>query len=145
VIGNPLDTTIAVSHLIFDGVMERNPKLKVLLAHAGGYLAHYWARMDHVHGARADARTVIKRRPSSYLEKFYFDTITFDPGMLRNMIDRFGPEHVMLGTDYPYDMAEVDPLGLVAAVSKLNKDDRDLITGGNAAKLFKIKKPKASR
>jgi aminocarboxymuconate-semialdehyde decarboxylase len=54
VIGNPLDTTIAVSHLIFDGVMERNPKLKVLLAHAGGYLAHYWARMDHVYGARPD-------------------------------------------------------------------------------------------
>jgi aminocarboxymuconate-semialdehyde decarboxylase len=48
---------------------------------------------------------VIKRKPSSYLEKFYFDTITFDPGMLRNMIDRFGPDHVMLGTDYPYDMA----------------------------------------
>ena len=61
------------------------------------------------------------------------------------MIDRFGPDHVMLGTDYPYDMAEVDPLGLVSAVNKLNKSDRDLITGGNAAKLFKIKKPKAPR
>jgi aminocarboxymuconate-semialdehyde decarboxylase len=145
VIGNPLDTTIAVSHLIFDGVMERNPKLKVLLAHAGGYLTHYWARMDHVWGARPDGRTVIKRKPSTYLEKFYFDTITFDPGMLRNMIERFGADHVMLGTDYPYDMAEVDPLGLVSAVKKLNKDDRDLITGGNAAKLFKIKVPKAKK
>jgi aminocarboxymuconate-semialdehyde decarboxylase len=138
-IGNPLDTTIAVSHLIFDGVMERNPKLKVLLAHAGGYLAHYWARMDHVYGARPDGRSVIKRKPSTYLERFYFDTITFDPGMLRNMIERFGADHVMLGTDYPYDMAEVDPLGLVSAVKRLNKDDRDLITGGNAKKLFKIK------
>lgn len=145
VIGNPLDTTIAVSHLIFDGVMERNPKLKVLLAHAGGYLTHYWARMDHVWGARPDGRTVIKRKPSTYLEKFYFDTITFDPGMLRNMIERFGADHVMLGTDYPYDMAEVDPLGLISAVKKLNKDDRDLITGGNAAKLFKIKVPKAKK
>lgn len=139
VIGNPLDTTIAVSHLIFDGVMERNPKLKVLLAHAGGYLAHYWARMDHVYGARPDGRSVIKRKPSTYLERFYFDTITFDPGMLRNMIERFGAGHVMLGTDYPYDMAEVDPLGLVSAVKRLNKDDRDLIIGGNAKKLFKIK------
>ena len=139
VIGNPLDTTIAVSHLIFDGVMERNPKLKVLLAHAGGYLAHYWARMDHVYGARPDGRTVIKRKPSTYLERFYFDTITFDPGMLRNMIDRFGPDHVMLGTDYPYDMAEVDPLGLISAVKRLPKSDRDLITGGNAKKLFKLK------
>ena len=75
----------------------------------------------------------------TYLERFYFDTITFDPGMLRNMIERFGADHVMLGTDYPYDMAEVDPLGLVSAVKRLNKDDRDLITGGNAKKLFKIK------
>jgi aminocarboxymuconate-semialdehyde decarboxylase len=138
VIGNPLDTTIAVSHLIFDGVMERNPNLKVLLPHAGGYLAHYWARMDHVYGARPDGRTVITRKPSSYLEKFYFDSLTFDPGMLRNMIERFGADHVMLGTDYPYDMAEVDPLGAISAVKRLNKSDRDMITGGNAKKLFKI-------
>ena len=61
VIGNPLETTVAVSHLIFDGVMDRNPRLKVVLPHAGGYLAHYWARMDHAHRARPDCRTVIKK------------------------------------------------------------------------------------
>src|SRR4030095_16615372 len=77
VIGNPLETTVAASHLIFDGVMERNPKLKVVLPHSGGYLAHYWARMDHAHRARADCRTVIKKSPSSYLKKFFFDTIAF--------------------------------------------------------------------
>src|SRR6266540_732154 len=65
VIGNPMETTIAASHLIFDGVMQRNPKLKVVLPHAGGYLAHYWARMDHAHRARADCRTVIRKAPSS--------------------------------------------------------------------------------
>ena len=79
VIGNPLETTVAVSHLIFDGVMARHPKLKIVLPHAGGYLAHYWARMDHAHRARSDCRTVIKKAPSSYLKRFYFDTITFDP------------------------------------------------------------------
>lgn len=142
VIGNPLDTTIAVSHLIFDGVMQRNPKLKIILAHAGGYLTHYWARMDHVFGARPDGRITLKKKPSTYLERFYFDTITFDPGMLGNMISRFGADHVMLGTDYPYDMAEVDPLGLIAAVKGLKKDQRDLITGLNASKLFKIKTPR---
>jgi len=62
VIGNPMETTIAASHLIFDGVMERHPKLKIVLPHAGGYLAHYWARMDHGHRARADCRTVIRKR-----------------------------------------------------------------------------------
>ena len=139
VIGNPLDSTVAVSHLIFDGVMARHPKLKVVVAHGGGFIAHYWARMDHAWKARPDCRTVIKRKPSSYLEKFYFDTITFDPMMLKHLIDRYGADHVVLGTDYPYDMGEDDPLGLVAQVKRLPKADRDLIIGGNAARLLKIK------
>ncbi len=138
VIGNPLDTTIAVSHLIFDGVIERNPGLKILLAHAGGYLAHYWARMDHAHRARPDCRTVISKPPSSYLEKFYFDTITFDPVMLANLIDRYGADHVLLGTDYPYDMGEEDPMGLIESVKRLKRSDKDMIMGGNAARLLNI-------
>src|SRR5436190_8348760 len=86
VIGNPLETTVAASHLIFDGVMQRHPKLKIVLPHAGGYLAHYWARMDHGYRARSDCRTVLKRPPSSYLAKMYFDTIHFTPEMLRHRI-----------------------------------------------------------
>ncbi len=139
VIGNPLDSTVAVSHLIFDGVLARYPKLKFVVAHGGGFIAHYWARMDHAWRARPDCRTVIKRKPSSYLEKFYFDTITFDPEMLRRLIDRFGADHVVLGTDYPYDMGEEDPLGLLAQVKKLSKADRDLVAGGNAARLLRIR------
>lgn len=139
VIGNPLDTTVAVSHLIFDGVMARHPRLKVLVAHGGGYIAHYWARMDHAWRARPDTRTVIKRKPSSYLEKFHFDTITHDPEMLRRLVERFGADHVVLGTDYPYDMGDDDPLGMVAQVKRLPKADRDLIVGGNAARLLKLK------
>jgi aminocarboxymuconate-semialdehyde decarboxylase len=139
VIGNPLDSTVAVSDLIFSGVMARHPRLKIVVAHGGGYIAHYWARMDHAWRARPDCRTVIKRRPSSYLEKFYFDTITFDPEMLSRLIQRFGADHVVLGTDYPYDMGEDDPLGLVAQVKRLPKADRDLVVGGNAARLLKIR------
>lgn len=139
VIGNPLDSTVAVSHLIFDGVMARYPKLKFVVAHGGGFIAHYWARMDHAWRARPDCRTVIKKPPSSYLEKFYFDTITFDPEMLRRLIERFGADHVVLGTDYPYDMGEENPLGLIAQVKKLSKADRQLIQGGNAARLLGIK------
>ena len=82
---------------------------------------------------------MIKRKPSSYLEKFYFDTITFDPEMLKRLIDRFGADHVVLGTDYPYDMGEDDPLGLLAQVKKLSKADRELVAGGNAARLLGIK------
>jgi aminocarboxymuconate-semialdehyde decarboxylase len=144
VIGNPLETTVAASHLIFDGVMQRHPKLKVVLPHAGGYLAHYWARMDHAHKARPDCRTCIKKKPSSYLEKFYFDTITFDPVMLKQMIERFGADHVVLGTDYPYDMGMEDPVGFINKVRGLSAADRDRIMGGNAARLLKIS-PRRSR
>jgi len=140
VIGNPMETTIAASHLIFDGVMQRNPKLKIILPHAGGYLAHYWARMDHAHRARPDCRTVIKRTPSSYLKRMYFDTITFDPQMLRHLIDQYGPGHVLLGTDYPYDMGEEDPVRLIGSVPRLKRAQRDMIEGGNAARLLKIKR-----
>lgn len=138
VIGNPLETTVAASHLIFDGVMERNPKLKVVLPHAGGYLAHYWARMDHAHRARPDCHVVIKKPPSSYLKKFYFDTITFDPQMLRHLIDKYGPGHVVLGTDYPYDMGEENPVRLIESVPRLTRADKEKIMGGNAARLLKI-------
>jgi len=137
VIGNPLETTVAASHLIFDGVLERFPKLKIVLPHAGGYLAHYWARMDHAWRARPDCRTVIRKKPSSYLEKFYFDTITFDRGMLGHLVERFGADHVVLGTDYPYDMGMEHPVEFIDGV-KLSKIQKDQIMGGNAARLLKI-------
>ena len=138
VIGNPLETTVATAHLIFDGVMERHPKLKVVLPHAGGYLAHYWARMDHAYQARPDCRVCIKRKPSTYLEKFYFDTIAFDPGMLQHLIERFGADHVLLGTDYPYDMGVEDPVGFINKVRKLTSKEKNQVMGGNAARLLGI-------
>ena len=140
VIGNPLDTTLGTSRLIFDGVMERHPGLKVVLPHAGGFLAHYWARMDHAWRARADCRTVIKKAPSSYLKKFYFYTIAFDPEMLRNLIDKFGANQVVLGTDYPFDMGEEDPVGLINSVPRLSAAEKQNIMGSNAARLLKIRR-----
>ena len=138
IIGNPLETTVATSHLIFGGVMERHPKLKVVLPHAGGYLAHYWARMDHAYKARPDTHGQMQRKPSSYLEKFYFDTITFDHGMLAHLIARFGADHVLLGTDYPYDMGMERPLEFIGGVKGLSAAEREAIQGGNAARLLKI-------
>jgi aminocarboxymuconate-semialdehyde decarboxylase len=145
VIGNPLETTVAASHLIFDGVMERHPKLKIVLPHAGGYLAHYWARMDHGWRARPDCRTVLKKKPSESLEKFYFDTITFDRTMLRQMVQRYGADHVLLGTDYPYDMGMEDPIGFIEKTEKLTAEDKKRIQGLNAARLLKIDYNKDSR
>ena len=145
IIGNPLETTVATSHLIFDGVMERHPKLKVVLPHAGGYLAHYWARMDHAYRARPDTKGQMKRKPSSYLERFYFDTITFDHGMLAHLIARFGADHVLLGTDYPYDMGMERPVEFIEGVKGLSPAERQAIQGGNAARLLKIDYNKTQR
>ncbi|HYA47806.1 MAG TPA: amidohydrolase family protein [Burkholderiales bacterium] len=140
VIGNPLDTSVGAMRLIFDGVMERHPGLKIVLPHAGGFIAHYWARMDHAWRARPDCRTVIKKAPSSYLKKFYFDTIAFDPEMLRNLIDKYGAAQVVLGTDYPFDMGEEDPVGFINGVPGLSSAEKKRIMGGNAARLLKIKR-----
>jgi len=85
---------------------------------------------------------VIKKKPSSYLEKFYFDTITFDRGMLEHMVERFGADHVVLGTDYPYDMGMEDPVGFIDGVKKLTGKQKQAIMGGNAARLLKIKQLK---
>jgi aminocarboxymuconate-semialdehyde decarboxylase len=136
VIGNPLETTVAASHLIFDGVVARYPNIKFLLAHGGGYLAHYWARMDHAWRARPDCRTVIHKLPSDYLKQMYFDTVVFDPKLLGRLIEQYGADHVLLGSDYPYDMGDDDPAGLLAAVNGLAAADQALVLGGNAVRLF---------
>jgi len=139
VIGNPFDTSLALAHLIFDGVLARHSKLKILAAHGGGFLSSYWARMDHAWKARPDARTIINKKPSYYLEKVFFDTITHDSQILGNLINRYGANRFMLGTDYPFDMGEEHPRQLIAGVSGLSHDDKELIEGLNAMKLFKIK------
>jgi aminocarboxymuconate-semialdehyde decarboxylase len=136
VIGNPLDTTVAASHLIFDGFMARFPRVKFLLAHGGGYLAHYWARMDHAWRVRPDCRASIDVAPTDFLRKMYFDTVVFDPGLLGRLVEQYGADHVLLGSDYPYDMGDEDPAGLIAAVAALSPAERSLILGGNAARLF---------
>jgi aminocarboxymuconate-semialdehyde decarboxylase len=136
IIGNPLDATIAVSHLIFAGVLDAMPGLKLCVAHGGGFLPAYAGRMDHAHAARPDCRRCIQKPPSSYLKRLYFDTVVFTVAQLEYLIKEYGAEHIVLGTDYPYDMAEPDPVGLVHRVARLPSKDRAAILGGNAARLL---------
>ena len=136
VIGNPLDTTVALHHLIFDGVLERYPNLKVITVHGGGYLGAYSARIDHAWGARSDAQGGLPKLPTSYLKKLYFDTVVFSDHQLRALVDTYGADHVVLGTDYPYDMAEYDPVGHVVDTAGLDDTARAKIVGGNAQKLL---------
>jgi aminocarboxymuconate-semialdehyde decarboxylase len=135
-IGHPLEETICTGRLIFDGVLERYPGLKVVLAHGGGYLPAYGGRFDHAYHAREDVRHGLPRPPSEYLAKLYFDTMVFEPDQLGFLIAKYGADHVLLGTDYPYDMGEDDPLGLIDRVEGLSAEETRLITGGNAARLL---------
>jgi aminocarboxymuconate-semialdehyde decarboxylase len=144
VIGNPLDTTVAVHHFIFDGVMERYPGLKIVAAHGGGYLPAYSGRIDHAHGARTDCRRVISKKPTSYLRKFYFDTIVFTHHQLEYLAKVWGASHIMLGTDYPYDMALPNAVRFVESAD-LAEHEKAAILGGNAAKLLGIKPPAPPR
>lgn len=138
VIGNPLDSTMAVSHLIFGGVLDAYPKLKICVAHGGGFLPAYAGRMDHAHGARTDCRLCIKRKPSWYLKKMYFDTIVFEQSQLEYLVKTYGSDHVLMGTDYPFDMGMYEPIEFVSG-AKLTAADKHAILGGNAAKLLKVK------
>jgi aminocarboxymuconate-semialdehyde decarboxylase len=136
VVGNPLETTIALHYLIFDGVLERHPNLKIIAVHGGGFLGAYPGRIDHAWGARSDARGTLPNPPSSYLKKVYVDTVVFTPNQLAALVETFGVDHVLMGTDYPYDMAEYDPLEHLAATKSLDATAIAAIAGGNARKLL---------
>jgi aminocarboxymuconate-semialdehyde decarboxylase len=136
VIGNPLETTIALHYLIFDGVLERHPKLKILAVHGGGYLGAYSGRIDHAWGARSDAHGALPQPPTSYLKRVYVDTVVFTPTQLAELVRVFGADHVVMGTDYPYDMADYDPLGLIAAVDGFDAATIAKLAGGNCKNLL---------
>jgi aminocarboxymuconate-semialdehyde decarboxylase len=138
IIGNPLETTIALHCLIFDGVLERHPDLKIIAVHGGGFLGAYPGRIDHAWGARSDAKGDLPKPPSTYLKKIYVDTVVFSPDQLSALVATFGIDHVLMGTDYPYDMAEYEPLQHLAATGSLDAAARAAIAGGNAKRLLGV-------
>lgn len=133
IIGNPLESSIALSHLIFGGVLEAHSGLKLCVAHGGGYLPAYWGRMDHAFRAREDCRQHISREPSSYLRQVWLDTLVFDRAQLDSLVATYGIDRLCMGTDYPFDMAEPDPL---AFHDHLSESAKARILGLNAAELL---------
>jgi aminocarboxymuconate-semialdehyde decarboxylase len=135
IIGNPLDTTIALSHLIFGGVLERYPRLKIVAAHGGGYLPSYFSRTIHGFQVRPEAQT-LPHSPEHYLRHLWVDALVYHPDNLRHLIQQIGPSQVVLGTDYPFDMGEEQPLSVLDGVSDLSSADRERIICGNALQLL---------
>ena len=135
VIGNPAETTVALAHLIFSGMLDRHPELKIVAAHGGGYFPFYTARFDHGWRVRPEAHTCANP-PSTYLRKIWFDALVYTPEQLEYLIRRAGAGNVVLGTDFPFDMGMEDPNGLLNAVAGLSDEDRAMIRGGNASQLL---------
>ena len=101
-------------------MLARHPALKLIAVHGGGYLGGYHGRIDHAWGARSDVRAGLPQPPSTYLRQVYVDNVVFTPEQLEAVVRVFGPDHVLMGTDYPYDMAEYDPLAHLASATAPN-------------------------
>ncbi|MBV8906232.1 MAG: amidohydrolase [Acidobacteriia bacterium] len=137
VIGNPLETTIFLSHLIYDGTLDKFPGLKICAAHGGGYLPSYAARSDYGCVRFPETCKVIKKRPSEYLRQLYFDSMVFTPEGLRHLVAECGANQIMIGTDYPFPWSTTT-VNHVLETPGLSDDDRRAILGGTAAKLLRI-------
>jgi aminocarboxymuconate-semialdehyde decarboxylase len=135
-VGQPVETAVALSHLIFTGVLDRFPRLRLLLAHGGGYLPTYLGRSDHAWTHRPDARGCAEP-PSAYLRRLWFDALVYTPAGLRHLVEAAGADRVVLGTDYPFDMGVDDPVQRLDAAG-LPPAERNAVAGGNAAELLGI-------
>ena len=139
-IGNPLDTTIALSHLIFEGTLDKFPGLKICSAHGGGYLPSYAPRSDHscmVSPVNCDPNIKLKKKPTEYLRQMYFDTLVFTPEALRHLAAEVGASQLMLGTDYPYPWQDKGIEHIMA--SPFTDEERIAMLSTTAAKLMGIK------
>ncbi|MEV5813615.1 amidohydrolase family protein [Streptomyces mutabilis] len=135
-VGQPTENAVALSHLIFSGVLDRHPNLKLIAAHGGGYLPTHIGRSDHAWSARSDAGAGCAHLPSSYLKRLYFDSLVHDPHVLRELVRVAGADRVLLGSDFPFDMGTEDPVGALRA-ARLSEADFRAVRGGNAAALLR--------
>jgi aminocarboxymuconate-semialdehyde decarboxylase len=145
-VGWPTETTIAVTRLIFSGVLERHPRLKIVLSHGGGTLANLAGRLDlgwsaPIYEANPACRANITRAPSSYLKDLYYDTAVADPAMLDFLVKAYGAEHVLFGTDFPYEIGDADGALAMPALDRLPEADRTNIMSGNVLRLLGRRAP----
>ena len=135
-IGFPLDTTMMVAHLMFSGALDELKKLKILLAHGGGYVPYQIGRFAHGHKVRAEPKVNNASPPRELFKRFYFDMLVHDPQAARHLINMAGADHVVIGTDHPFDMGPESPIGAVDAIPALTAGEREWICELTAKGLF---------
>ncbi len=136
-VGFPAETALAAAHLILGGVFERFPRLRVVLAHGGGYFPYQIGRLDHGYEVRRELNEHLPRRPSEYLGNLYCDTLTHSGAALRFLLDRMGDDHVVIGSDYPYDMGYTAPVEVVRDLGLGGERERNVL-GRNLARLLNL-------
>ena len=137
-IGNPLETSLAIASIIFEGVLETFPRLKLIFAHGGGNIPYIRGRIEHGYQAIAECHKAIPKPPSEYLKLVYFDTITHSAPALSYLIETVGDERVMLGSDYPFPMGASNPIQSVRNLTDLSPRSEEKILGNTAADLFRV-------
>jgi aminocarboxymuconate-semialdehyde decarboxylase len=135
-VGNPLDTTVMLANLMYSGALDDLPELKLVLAHGGGFAPYQIGRLVHGHKVRAEANANTGTSPKELLKRIYFDSLVFDPQALRYLIDLVGADHICIGTDSPFDMADQDPKGTIDSVPGLTPHERGCLCSGTALTLL---------
>jgi aminocarboxymuconate-semialdehyde decarboxylase len=135
-IGNPLDTTVMLANLMFSGRLDELPDLKIVLAHGGGFIPYQIGRLVHGHSVRSETNGISKSSPKDLLKRIYFDSLVFEPQALRYLIDLVGADHVCIGTDAPFDMADENPRATIDAVPGITPLERQCVCCGTALKLL---------
>jgi aminocarboxymuconate-semialdehyde decarboxylase len=137
-VGNPIETTRSIADVVFSGLLEAYPKLKICFAHAGGTVPYIRGRFEHGYQVRTEPKAKIKRPPSEYIKLLYFDTITHWEPALEFLVNTVGADHVVVGSDYPFDMGPAEPVRFVEGVPGISAEDKKKILGENAIRLLKL-------
>ena len=136
IVGNPMETTLAIGNVIFGGVLEKHRGLRFCWAHGGGFFPYQIGRFDHGYEVREEARVNIEKPPSEYLDSMYYDTITHGEAALSFLVKRMGADRVLFGTDFPWDMGEYDSIPMISEMRSLSDKEKARVFEENSAKLF---------
>lgn len=137
-VGNPSETSIAAASLIFGGVLERYPSLKVCFAHGGGFIPYQIGRLDRGYEVRPEPREMVKARPSSFLGRVYFDTVVYNESALSLLVSAAGAHNILLGSDSPLDMHDHGIVEKIKGLSSCSGEEKEMILGGNLERLVRV-------
>jgi aminocarboxymuconate-semialdehyde decarboxylase len=137
-LGNLIDTSVAASHIVFGGLLQQFPDLKLYFAHGGGFVPYQVGRLEHGYKVRTESKIKLGHAPAGDIKKMIFDTILFNPEALKFLIEIQGEDQIVMGTDFPFDMGDEDPVKSIESVPGISTLQKRKIFGENAARLLRL-------